>query len=186
MQPVAAVSVDTEPRTDVGASLGTTFNVSLGRSIPLNTPVLVGELRGQLGITHAAFTPGLWIRTTPERRNQLHFGTRVGLAAGAGDLTGFRPFRAPWLGPSLHLQLATGWGERGAFSVSLGSEYTVPPIIDFTDSDGNAVVMIPGFWSSLDFRVEVPVGEGAALVLGGGAQAFYLSPAPFVSIGARF
>ncbi len=186
MQPVSAVSVDDEARTDIGLSLGSTLNASLSRTIPLGTPVFVPELRGQLGPSHAAFTPGLWIRTPGEKRNELHLGSRIGLAAGSGDLIGFRRFIAPWVGPSLHLQLASGWGERGAFSFSVGGEYTWPIQGSFDVDGDDVVIMIPGFWLSADLRVEVPIGSGAALVLGGGVQALYMEPAPFVSLGAKF
>lgn len=183
-QPMAANSVVGESVTEAGLAVSTDLAFTIGHAMPVQgAEAVVLDLTGEAGLSHGAFAPGVWLRTGAQNRNEVHFGWRVGLASGVGDVGNYEKWARPWAGPSTHLQLSNGWGERGAFALTLGAEYTVPLLEEIP---GVEVEMIPALWVTLDTRVEVETSEKSAFFLGAGIGVDWIFPIPYLGMGARF
>lgn len=158
-------------------------------------PFLMPEIQGQVGPTHASVSPALWIVTRPGLDGG-HFGARIGGAAGTGDILGVFDFYMPYAGPTLHLQFADRFPNRATFSATLGGELLFPLFPDafvqpYTDSNGNVVTAIPSpvLWVGADVRGDLPVGDRAWLIVGGGFDfgvSLWPIVTPNVTLGLRF
>lgn len=163
------------PAVELGAALGFPPQVGATYSRPFEgAPALVGDVSGQLGFTSALAAAGVTLRTRPEEHAGGHVGVRLGAIGGVGDLRGRSRFGLPFAGGEGDLQVAWGWGQRaGAFTVNLGFQATVP-ITDreftFEDLRGDTITDTPlaGIYGTLDSRVDLPLNEDVAVVLGGG------------------
>lgn len=183
-QPMAANSAIDRSTTEGGIAASTDVAITIGHAMPVEgAKGIVVDLTGEAGLNHGAFAPGVWLRTGGQNRNEVHFGWRMGLASGIGDVGNYEKWRRPWAGPSTHLQLSSGWGNQGAFALTLGAEYTVPLLEELPDTE---VEMIPALWVTLDARVEVETSETSAFFIGGGIGIDILLPVPYVGMGARF
>lgn len=183
-QPMAANSVINEAVTEAGVALNTDLAITIGHAMPVQgAEAVVLDLHGEAGLSHGAFAPGVWIRTGANKRNALHFGWRVGLASGVGDVGNYEKWMRPWAGPSTHLQLSSAWGDRGAFALTLGSEYTVPLL---EETPGRAVEMIPALWVTLDTRFEIETSEKNAFFVGFGVGLDIVVLYPYLGLGVRF
>jgi hypothetical protein len=148
------------------------------------------ELGGNLGSGWAALNPALhW---APEMRpgSRWHPGLRLGLVAGSGDILGYEPFAAPFVGASLHAQGAwadergrvittsLGWGYTGHTRCLGGCSYTVPsePDSSWCDEEDPASCETTHAYSpfnapSLHLRADFPVGHaGHSVFVGLGTQ----------------
>jgi len=191
LQSIAPNSAIDVPTSEFGFAVGTDPVLSGGHAIPLgeSTPFVV-DLTGEAGVNHGSFTPGIWLRSGANRRDGIHFGWRVGAAGGLGDLSNLARWRTPWLGPSTHLQLSSAWGERSAWALTLGGEYTIPATTVIEDVVLDDMVIdvgvIPGAWVTLDTRVEMPLGRQSAFFVGGGVGWEWTVVAPYAGAGVRF
>ncbi len=184
LQSMAANTALDQPTTELGIAASTDVVGSAGHAIPLEgAKGVVLDLSGEAGLAHGAITPGIWLRSGGQERNQVHFGWRIGAAGGLGDMGNYEPWRRPWAGPSTHLQLSTAWGQRGAWALTLGGEYTMPLL---ADPPGVDVAMIPALWISADTRFELELNESNALFFGVGVAVDWVLPIPNIGIGGRF
>lgn len=171
-------------------------SIAAAYTAPLTAqPYLMPEIQGQLGPTHASAAPALWIVTRPGQDGG-HFGVRVGGAVGTGDVLGVFDFYMPYAGPTLHVQFADRFANRATFAATLGGELLLPLIVDgltetYTDSNGNIVGVVPSpvVWVGADVRGDLPVGDHAWLVIGGGfdfGMALWPIVSPNLTLGLRF
>lgn len=164
-----------DPTTSVDASVGSAVRpfVAVQHTMPVEgAGVLVADLRGQLGLSSVAATPGLWIRSRPDIVEGFHLGGRLGLASGLGDTFGVLAFRLPWVGPHLVLQAANGFGDGSAIAFSLMGEYTFPLATDYV-VDGDAVAVFPGFYFGAHVSAAiVPNPDKLQFNVGGGLTSY--------------
>lgn len=199
--PVTAGTTVTRQSTsvDVG-SIGPSLAVTHTRPVA-KVPVLAPEVRAQGSLSHGQIGLATWFRTNGARHDGLHFGTRLGADVGTGDISGFLPWSMPFVGGSLHLQGAGGFGagERGAWAISLGGEWQQPiapnqfsTLVEDADGVVSEVIPIHAVYSSLDARVDLPVDQRVAVSLGVMGQLLFPAALPVVkptvglSAGLRF
>ncbi|MCB9796443.1 MAG: hypothetical protein H6741_27420 [Alphaproteobacteria bacterium] len=194
--PDAPVSADVEPAVEAGVYLGVLPTAGGGLSYPLpKAPAIVLEGRGQVGLTHAAVSPGVWWRTRPEEHAGHHLGVRVGGVVGAGDFLGVAAFRMPYVGGTLGGQYVYGMPrpKLGSFSASLSVEVLAPILVESgipsTDANGQEYLALPlpvGY-GGLDLRWDIPLADRVALWLGFSADVgVYGYLLPGASLGARW
>ena len=196
--PDAPVAADTAPAAEVGVYGGVLPTVGGGYTYPLpQQPAFALEGRGQVGISHAAISPGIWWRSHPEEHAGHHVGVRLGLAAGSGDVIAFVPYRMPYGGGGLAIQYAYGLPRSplGAVSATLSADGLVPlhyllqQTIPTTDANGEEILAapLPSVYGGLNLRWDLPATERLAIWLGASIDVsmwgYFL---PGASMGARW
>lgn len=177
----------------VEVTAAVTFAPSLGASyvVPWKKhPWLLVDGQFQGGATHAQVNPGVWFASRPGQDGG-HFGTRLGVIAGTGDILGLFDFVMPYAGGNLVLQYAYTRAPGGIFSVSLSGDAVIPLFEmsrTYTDSDGTeaTAVALPNAYVGLDLRDDIRIGDRTFLVLGIGVDYGVLMILPEATVGLRF
>lgn len=145
-------------------------DVSVGGIVPY--PIPYADLQGGVRVQVADFvvvdaratftgswwglSPGVLVHTGRQHRG-LHFGGRVGGMVGTGDLLGFYPYIFAYAGVDARLQLAYGWGERGAWGLTAGAATSF--------NLGDHELLLPWIvYPSVTTRVDVPLGRASLLI----------------------
>ena len=185
------VAVD-QPEVEVAASccflpaLGVAYDAPLG-----DGGRLAGQIQGQLGPTHGAVTPALFIRN---RDGRTRYGLRIGATAGMGDIYAL-PYKMPWGGGGLHFGMVTPVGREheSRFTFAAGGEVGLPAYFiadDWTvvDDNGNEVIVapFPNAFVSVDLRYDIATQRDLWFFIGGSLDvSIYGIPIPAVTLGGR-